>query len=306
MVRGVSMPFPDPVGSRRRCAVLPGRGGDWLRRTGRGNNVDLSMTHLRSRCPTVRHLRTWSRCCAGTSSPARISAADRTAGAAGGTRSRRHLAPRDSCSAGVRCRARVRRRSGGGVVGGPTRCPESRLDASNVAARDLTPEAVKLLRDGRTAGVYLDHDGVVLRTEGSPLASRSPAVPSTLWVTIERSVVAQPSVAFPSAATTVASCVSALSLVGLDIGDTLDGVDEVVVGLAGGHGGSPWQRPALSDDLAGTLQHRRARTLRVGNLVAAVRLPRGCGARRTGRAWRRGYASVVQRPSVPGLPISAR
>ncbi|MHA7650471.1 hypothetical protein ACX9NE_13705 [Mycobacterium sp. ML4] len=144
--------------------------------------------------------------------------------------------------------------------------------------RELTDDAVKLLRCMvEAAAVYLEDDRVVLRAEGSPVALDVAEACELDVVAIDRALRRRAVIrGIHVRETAVFKCVSVISLVGLDIADTLDGVDDAVLELPPGDVailiGSA---AALSDELAGPLQHRRAGALRVGNLVAAVRLPRG-------------------------------
>jgi hypothetical protein len=67
------------------------------------------------------------------------------------------------------------------------------------------------------------------------------------------------------------------SVIGRDPADVLDVVDGVVLDLEAGHIAIVvGPASVLADNLSGPLQSRRASALRVENVVAALRLPRGC------------------------------
>lgn len=285
MVRGVSMPFPDPVetvnGVARfaRADVV-----NWLARTGRGNNPEhiddapaLSVPESVA-LEDVVTLLCWhvltGEDLAGTSLTERIHGAD-------------EFDPDDEFLA-----TEIRElRAADAVLSYVDDLVEATLGARDALARlesgrlkrvmglrDLTAEATELLRCIiEAAAVHLGQDQVVLGVDGSAVAL-DVAEACGLKITSEdrplrrRAVIRGISVReYPGQ-----KRVSAVSLVGLDPAAALDRADEIVVGLrAGDVAILLGPAAALSDELAGTLQNRRARTLRVENLVVAMRLPRG-------------------------------
>ncbi len=285
MVRGVSIPFPDPVDTVDGVARFSrDEVVSWLTRTGRGNNVEHEYDAPAISVPDdaaledVVTLLCWhvltSEDLAGRSHADLVRLADQ-------------FDPENTVLA-----AEIRElRVSGAVLGyvddlveashGPADALQ-RVEAGRLKRREelreLTDDAVKLLRCMvEAAAVYLEHDWVVLRAEGSPVALDVAEACELDVVSNDRALRRRAVIrGIHVRETTVASCVSALSLVGLDIADTLDGVDDAVLELPPGDVailiGSA---AALSDELAGPMQNRRAKALRVNNLVAAVRLPRG-------------------------------
>ncbi len=285
MVRGVSIPFPDPVDTVdgvvrfARDEVV-----SWLARTGRGNNVEHEYDAPAISVPDdaaledVVTLLCWhvltSEDLAGRSHADLVRLADQ-------------FDPENTVLATEIRELQV----SDAVLGyvddlveashGPADALQ-RVEAGRLKRREelreLTDDAVKLLRcTVEAAAVYLEHDRVVLRAEGSPVALDVAAACELDVVSNDRALRRRAVIrGIHVRETTVASCVSAVSLVGLDVADTLDGVDDAVLELPPGDVailiGSA---SALSDELAGPMQNRRAKALRVNNLVAAVRLPRG-------------------------------
>lgn len=291
MVRGVSMPFPDPADTHggivrfSRNEVV-----DWLARTGRGNNPEHHYDAPAVAVPEgvvlddVAALLCWHVLTGaeltGLSHSAAIMLAE-------------EFDPDDTLLA-----TEIRElpfsdqlldyvddllEASHGPDDALQRAESGRLKR-NQQLRELTDDAVKLLRCMvESAATHLEHDEVVLCAEGSPAALdvahaldldiiandrelRRRAVIRGIHVREDKSH----------------KHVSAVSLVGLDIGDALDRADEAVLSLRPGDVailiGSA---AALSDELAGPMQNCRAKILRVGNLVAAMRLPRGL--------WREAY-----------------
>lgn len=173
--------------------------------------------------------------------------------------------------------------------------------------RELTDDAAKLLRCMvEAAAVYLDDERVVLRVEGSPVTLDVAEACELDVVSVDRALRRRGVIrGIHVRETAVSKCVSVTTLVGRDIADTLDGVDDAVLELPPGDVailiGSA---AALSDELAGPLQNRRAGALRVGNLVAAVRLPRGLwreAHRQSLAVWFCVGGAQAQRPWVADL-----
>ena len=285
IVRGVSIPFPEPVGIIDGVARFArDEVVDWLNRTGRGNNPEHSYDAPAVAVPDgaaledVVTLLCWhvvtGEELSGTSLVHRV----RRAG---------QFDPDD-----VSLVREIRRlRASDALLGyvddlveasfGPSdalaRIEQGRLKRV-LATRDLTPAAMELLGwIVGAAATHLGQDLVIMRADDSPVALDIAAECELDIVSSDRALRRRAlirGIAVRQAA--VRSSVSVSSFVGLDIAETLDRADEVVVALDDGDEavllGSA---AALSDELAGTLQQRRARTLRVGNLVAAIRLPRG-------------------------------
>lgn len=173
--------------------------------------------------------------------------------------------------------------------------------------RELTDVAAKLLRCMVEADAFhLDDDRVVLRAEGSPVALDVAEACELDVVSVDRALRRRAVIrGIRVRETAVSKCVSVTTLVGRDIADTLDGVDEAVLELPPGDVailiGSA---AALSDELAGPLQIRCSGALRVGNLVAAVRLPRGLwreAHRQSLAVWLCVGGAQAQRPWVADL-----
>jgi hypothetical protein len=144
--------------------------------------------------------------------------------------------------------------------------------------RELTDDAVKLLRCMlEAAAVYLEDDRVVLRAQGSPVALDVAEACELDVASIDRALRRRAVIrGIHVRETAVRKCVSVISLVGFDIADTFDCVDDAVLELPPGDVAMLiGSAAALSDEIAGQLQNRRAGALRVANLVAAMRLPRG-------------------------------
>jgi hypothetical protein len=285
MVRGVSMPFPEPVatvdGVARfaRVDIV-----EWLARTGRGNNSEHGDDAPAVAVPDgaaledVVTLLCWhvltGEELAGTSLAHRVGQAQR-------------FDPDDisvlgeirglQASEAVLTYVDDLVEASFGPPDALARLERGRLKRTR-AARELTPAAVELLgRLVAAAATHLDERPAVLRCDDASVALDVAAACDLGLVSgdrgLRRRALIQGMTVHDSA---VRPCVSLASFVGLDIADVLDGVDEVVVGLDDGEVAvllGP--AAAFSDELAGTLQQRRARTLRVGNLVAAIRLPRG-------------------------------
>lgn len=285
MVRGVSLPFPEPVetvnGVARfdRAEVV-----DWLTRTGRGNNHEhdydapaIAVPHGADLEDIVTllcwHVLTGADL-GGTSWEERIRGAD-------------EFDPGDTVLAEEIRKLRVSDElleyvddlieASRGPTDALTRVVTGRL-RREMAVRELTPEALNLLRCIiEAAAVHLGNDDVVLHA-GSSMVALDVAEACDLDVaTTDRKLRRRALIrGIHVREGTAAKRVSVISLVGHGIADTLDRLDKVVLGLARGDVAVVvGSAAALADDLAGELQNRRSDALRVGNLVAALRLPRG-------------------------------
>jgi hypothetical protein len=313
-VRGVSMPFPEPV------AVVAGVAQfsrldvvDWLGRTGRGNNVDFSDDAPAVAVPDgavledIVTLLCWhvltGEELGGTTVETRARLAEeRDPNDTLLLREIRGLRPPDAVLEYVDDLVEA----SFGAPDALARVETGRLKRT-LATRDLTSEAVELLRVVTNACVgHLDHDGAALRTDGMPLTLEVASGSDLYVVGDDRAVRRRAAIRGISVSdTNTRPNVSVWSVVGLDLVDALDRVDEVVVGLAKGDiavvlGAAA----ALCDDLAGTLQQRRAQTLRVSNLVVAVRLPRGMwreAHRQSLSAWICLGGAKAQRPWIGDL-----
>lgn len=313
-VRGVSMPFPEPV------AVVAGVARysrvdvvDWLSRTGRGNNVDFS-DDAPALCPPdeavledVITLLCWQVLTgeelSGTTLERRVRlATERDPDDTLLLHEIRKLRP----SAAVLEYVDDLVEASFGAPDALARVESGRLKRT-LATRDLTPQAVELLRAVTLACIgHLDQDGLALRTDGMPLTLEVASGSDMYVVGDDRSVRRRAAIkGVPVGDTGARSSVSVSSVVGLDLGDALDRVDEAVLELSKGDVAVVLgAASALCDDLAGTLQRRRARILRVANLVLAVRLPRGMwreAHRQSLAAWVCLGGANAQRPWIADL-----
>lgn len=152
-----------------------------------------------------------------------------------------------------------------------------------LALRELTADAVTLLaRVVAECAVFLGSEDITLRIDGSRLSlvvasGCGIAVAADSREALRRAVIAGAAVGKASS-----GALAFVSSVGSDAGQTLDRADDLVLGLEPGRiGVLVGPASALTDTLAGEMQRRRADVLRVGNVIAAVRLPRGL--------WREAY-----------------
>jgi hypothetical protein len=313
-VRGVSMPFPEPV------AVVAGVAQysrldvvDWLGRTGRGNNVDFSDDAPALAVPDGAvledivtllcwHVLTGEELGRTTLTQRVRLAAERDPDDTLLLREIRDLRP----SAAVLEYVDDLVEASFGASDALDRVETGRLKRT-LAVRDLTPQAVELLRAVTHACVgHLDLDGAALRTDGMPLTLEVASGSDLYVVSDDRAIRRRAAIrGIPVSDTNARPSVSVVSAVGLELADALDRLDEVVVGLAEGDVAVVLGSAAvLCDDLAGALQQRRAQTLRVGNLVAAVRLPRGMwreAHRQSLAAWICLGGAEAQRPWIADL-----
>lgn len=285
MVRGVSLPFPAPVetvnGVARfdRAEIVA-----WLTRTGRGNNVEHSYDAPAIAAPDgarledVVTLLCWHVLTGadldGTSQVDRARAAD-------------EFDPDDTVIAeeirGMHVTDEVLAYVDDLVEAslGPgdalARLETGRLKR-DLELRELTEQGVRLLRCIiEAATVHLEQDRVVLRAEGSDAVLDVAEACGVDIATSDRALRRRAVIrGIEMRETIVGKHVSATSAVGMSAAETLDQLDEVVLGLEPGDVAVlVASAAALTDELAGTLQRRRADALRVDNLVVAVRLPRG-------------------------------
>ncbi len=285
MVRGVSMPFPQPVETVDGIARFAHTEVvDWLDRTGRGNNPEHHDDAPALAVPDgadledIVTLLCWH-----------VLTGDDLAGTSAAGRSGRadEFDPDDVYLASEIRKLRVSDavlayvddlvEAALGPRDALVRLENGRLKRV-LGVRDLTDEAVGLLRCIiEAAAVSLEQEQVVLGVDGS-LVVLDVAEACDLDITSSDRLLRRRALirGVHVRKNLVQKSVSVHSLLGRGTAETLDRVYEVVVGLGEGDVavllGSA---VALSDELAGTLQSRRAETLRVENLVAALRLPRG-------------------------------
>lgn len=283
-VRGVSMPFPSP--SRVVDGLEQFEKGDiveWLERTGRGKNREVGLDAAALAVPdgaTVEDIVTLLCWCAMTGEDLMgTSHDDRIAGAA------RHD-PDDVLLLGeiraLRADAAVLEFVDD-LIGASYGLPDAlaRVDRGRLTralgVRDLTADAIDLVRCVTGACATYLGEGVALVGDG-PLSLAvctgfDNVVISDNGRAMRRRAVIM---GLPLSDARPRVSVTVTSLVGLDPIDALERADQLVVDLA--HDDvAVVLGPAsvLCDDLSGPLQQRRAETLRVADLVAAVRLPRG-------------------------------
>lgn len=285
IVRGVSIPFPAPVATVDGVARFSRDDVvDWLTRTGRGNNSEHHYDAPAVAAPDdagledVVTLLCWHVLTGGDLTGTPPTELMRLAD---------EFDPEDSLLATEIRELRV----SDGVLAyvddlveashGPADALE-RVEAGRLKRREqlreLTGDAVRLLRCMvEAAAVHLEDDRLVLRAEGSSMALDVAEVCELDVVSNDRALRRRAIIrGIHVRQTTVSKCVSAMSLVGLDIADTLEAVEDAVLELPPGDAAIViGSAAALSDELAGPLQNTRAEALRVRNLVAAVRLPRG-------------------------------
>jgi len=314
LVRGVSMPFPAPVATVGGVARFSrDEVVEWLTRTGRGNNAEHDYDAPGIAVPDdaeledVVTLLCWyvltGQELTGRTHPELV-------------RSAEEFDPQDfllaremrelSVSNGVLAYIDDLVEASHGPADALQRVEAGRLKRRE-QLRELTDDAVKLLRCMvEAAAVYLDDDRVVLRAQGSPIALDVAVACELDVVSVDRAIRRRAVIrGIHVREAAVSKCVSVISLVGLDTAETLDGVDDAVLELPPGHVAMLiGSAAALSDELAGPLQNRRADALRVGNLVAAVRLPRGLwreAHRQSLAVWVCVGGAQAQRPWVADL-----
>ena len=301
MVRGVSMPFPDPVETVDGVARFTHTEVvDWLDRTGRGNNPEHHDDAPALAVPDgaqledVVTLLCWhvltGEDLEGTSLTERIRRAE-------------EFDPDDVYLASEIRELRV----SDAVLAyvddlveatlGP-RDALARLESGRLkrvlGLRDLTEEAVGLLRCiVEAAAVHLEQDRVVLGVEGSAVALDVAEACELDITSSDRALRRRALIrGIHIGEHIVQKRVSAQSLVGLDIVEALDRVDEVVVGLGAGDvvvvlGPAA----ALSDELAGTSAEPSSRD--------PARRESCCGDAPSARALARGAPAEPRGVGVP-------
>ncbi|CAM2853264.1 hypothetical protein [Skermania piniformis] len=283
VVRGVSMPFPDATevvaGVERFDAVAV---TEWLERTGRGNNAGAALDVAAVAAPSgatvedVLTLLCWQVLTGadlgGTTWDERVAAArafdpDDTLL----LREMQGLRPDDAVLDFV-----------DDLIGASLGSADalSRLDRGRLTrelgVRDLTPAAIGLVRCVARAAVAYLGEGTALVGD-DPLALAVADGFEQIVIPSDRSLRRRAVVIGVSVSDVVPrSRVVVRSLAGLDPAAALDRADEALLGLERDDiAVLLGPASALCDDLAGPLQSRRAGTLRVRNLIAALRLPRG-------------------------------
>lgn len=285
VVRGVRMPFPpavEKVAGIERFA--PGDVVEYLQRTGRGKNPE---AHLDAAAIAVPHgidleaavvLLAW---CALTGEELTGTTSDYRTGRAAELdpddtlllREIRELDPPAELLAYID----DLREASFGLPDALARLETGRISRES-GLRDLTAEAVELMSAVVTAcAVHLGSDRTTLRTNSSALSLRVAADAGLELVSDDRAlrrraVITDVPIGNPAGGLTL----TVVSAVGLGLPEVLDVADDLVLDLPTGHVGIIiGAAEALTDDLRGELQSRRATILRVKNIVAALRLPRG-------------------------------
>ncbi|WP_006246061.1 hypothetical protein [Mycolicibacterium tusciae] len=283
-VRGVSMPFPDPVGVINGAErFAPADVVDWLRRTRRGKNPDAELDALAIAAPDGVDLE----------DVVTLLAWHVLTGAELGTTTsaeRTHLAAEfDPDDALLLREVRTHQPDAAALTYiddlvaasyGPSdalvRAERGRLKRE-LAQRELTADAVKLLSDVTAACVvFMGSDGLGLRTDGTSVSLEVAAASGLSLVSADRAVLRRGIVMGVGIGDRRSRAAEFASAIGLAHADVLDRADDLVVRLEPGDAAVlVGPAAALTDTLAGELQGRRADVLRVGNVVAAIRLPRG-------------------------------
>lgn len=284
-VRGVSMPFPAPVetiGGVERFA--PAAVVEYLRRTGRGNNPDANLDAPAVAVPDgpafedIITLLAW-----------RVITGEELSGTTDYDRVRaaaehdpddnlllREIRQLDLSDAVLEYVDDLMEASFG-PADALARLDSGRLKRQ-AGDRELTAEAVELISAVVTAcAVHLGRDRVTLRTDGNSLSVPVAARADLSLVTDDR-LVRKRAVISDVVVDHVPTdrAITFVSTIGRSLPDVLDTADNLVLDLPSGQV-AVLLGPAevLTDNLKGELQQRRASILRVGNVVAAIRLPRG-------------------------------
>lgn len=291
IVRGESMPFPTPVTSvdgieRFSRADI----AEWLGRTGRGNNVDghrLDAPGLTVPAGLLIDDAVTLLCwCAATSEDLSSTSVSERREFAHGVDPRDEFLAREIDELEVDNNALQFIDDVVGASFGSAdaldRLENSRLRRDH-PVRDLTPDAIELVRSCvRGASVHLGVDDVVLAHNGDPslalatcvegdrihLSGTDAVVRSARRRALLRDILVD--------GTRRGRRVTIASMVGLDTGDALNAVENIVLSLeVGDVAVILGSASTLTDHLKGPLQTLRAEALRVKNTVAALRLPRG-------------------------------
>ncbi|OBH30774.1 hypothetical protein A5692_18765 [Mycobacterium sp. E342] len=284
-VRGVSMPFPSPVETIDGVDHFsPAEVVEYLRRSGRGNNPDASLDAPAVAVPDgasweeVITLLAWrvitGEELSGTTYNDRVrTAAEHDPDDSLLLREIRQLHPSDTVLQYVDDLMEA--------SFGPSDAL-ARLDGGRLkrqaGGRELTAGAVELLSVVvKACAVHLGSDGVALRTDGNSLSVRVAAQANLSLVTDDRSVRRRAMIS-----DVVVDClptdraITFVSAIGQSLPDVLDAADDLVLDLPRGQVAVlVGSAEVLTDNLKGELQYRRASILRVGNVVAAIRLSRG-------------------------------
>jgi len=316
MVRGVSMPFPDPVdtvdGAARfsRHEVV-----DWLARTGRGNNTEHNYDAPAIAVPDgvalvdVVTLLCWhvltGRELTGLSKAALITSAEQ-------------FDPDDTLLVAELRALAVSDELLGYVDDlleaslGPADALQ-RVDSGRLKRdqqlREFTDEAVILLRCViEAAAIHLEHDEVVLRTDGSSMALDVAEALELDVVTKDRQMRRRAVIRGIHVREGMSrKQVSAVSVVGLDNSDALDQADEVMLSLQPGDiaivvGSGPCFPMNWRDRCRIAAQ----KSCGWATLSQLCECRAGSGVRRTGKALRYGFASAGPRLSRFGSRTSRR
>ncbi|ORV05599.1 hypothetical protein [Mycolicibacterium fallax] len=284
-VRGVSMPFPEPCETAGGISMFArDEIVDWLERTGRGNNAEVVADAPALAVPEGAELEdivtllVWH-----------VLTGEDLAGTSHAYRVKRGAAvdPEDAVLLHELTQLRVPDAVLDyvdallGASFGPSdalaRLERGRLTRRR-GDRDLTPEAIELLAQVvGAAAVHQGPDSVTLRVQGGAAALEVASIDGVSVTTADRSLVRRALLCdIPLSDRHGTATVSFLSTIGLAPGEVLDRADDAVLELPPGHIAvvlGPAE--ALTDALAGPLQNRRAEVLRVRNVVAALRMPRG-------------------------------
>lgn len=285
VVRGVSMPFPAPVdntgGIERfdRDQVV-----EWLTDTGRGNNrayaYDASAVAVPAdlRLEEAVTLLCWhvltGQELAGTSREKRVALADEyDPDDSAIAREIRQVNPSEEVLLYIDDLIEVSLGYGDALA----RVETGRLSREG-GLRGLSVRGIELLRciiEATT--VHVGQDELILTAHNAAVALDIAEACGIDVYTADRGLRRRALIRGLFVGESVADkSVSALSLVGRDIRQTLEAIDDIVLALASGDIAVVLaSASALTDELAGSLQRRRAEVLRVNNLVAALRLPRG-------------------------------
>jgi hypothetical protein len=163
------------------------------------------------------------------------------------------------------------------------RLENGRLGRS-IGARDLTSGAVDLVRTvAKACGLHIDSEGVSLvHVGGSPMLALALGGDFAHLVVpgdgVEQRALRRRAAicGIETSVDAVGPCVRILSVVGCKPDNALDAIDEIMLGL-GKSDVAVALGPAsmMCDELRGGQEQKRAHTLRPGNLMLAMRLPRG-------------------------------
>ncbi|MFH5229975.1 hypothetical protein [Antrihabitans spumae] len=285
LVRGVSMPFPKPTSNENGVERFASdEVVDWLARTGRGNNPECGLDAPALAVPDGASIEDavtllcW--CALAGEEVAETTHDERVA----------QVAERDVDDSFLMSEIAALRPSldllsyvddlveaSLGLADALSRLETGRLQRQ-IGARDLAGEADDLLRC--VVGACADNVGrdlVALHIDDAARALKLATDFDHHVVGTDRAVRRRAVILGLSLEpATVPVGVHIESLVGCMGSEALDRMDNIVLGLGKGDF-AILVGPAsiLTDTLTGSFQDRRAKSLRVGNLVAALRLPRG-------------------------------